>query len=192
MVRRTAALFAALALLSVTVGAQTESTRARVWELGGKLSLAAVAAANNLPKPTVDKVFASAQEIAASLGVEVPPLPERKLDRAEARAATLAYLLRDVGAPVASRLSSTYGPDHAALFEVAVKSNLLLLLYGPGEPESKTIADLIRKRAPDARLPEALWSDLPAKIDARATYDDIKAAIQKMQGDVRHYLRAEP
>jgi hypothetical protein len=184
---------AALAALPAPAAPQAAepSTRARVWELGGKLSLAAVAAANAMPKPTVDKVFESARELGASLGVDVPPLPERKLDRAEAQADALGYLLRDAGSPIAGRLGSTYGADHAALFEIAVKTNLLLMFYGPGENESKTIADLVRKRAVDARLPEALWRDLPAKIDARASYDVVKAAVQKLHGDVRRHLRAE-
>jgi hypothetical protein len=167
------------------------STRARVWELGGKLSLAAVAAANAMPKPTVDKVFADAQKLGASLGVDVPALPERKLDRAEAQADALGYLLRDAGSPVAGRLGTTYGPDHAALFEIAVKTNLLLMFYSPGDTQSTTIAELVRKRAPDARLPDALWRDLPAKIEARASYDVVKAAVQKLHGDVRRHLRTE-
>ena len=185
------AVLAAL-LLSAPCQAQTDSTRAKVWELGGKLSLAAVAAANAMPKPTVDKVFASAKDIGVSLGVDVPPLPERKLDRTEAQADALGYLLRDAGAPIAGRLGSAYGPDHAALFEIAVKTNLLLMFYAPGEKESQTIAALVRKRAADARLPEEVWRDLPARIDARASYDVVKAAVQKLHGDVRRYLRAEP
>jgi hypothetical protein len=192
MLNRTTALFAALVLvtLSIPSAAQTPSTRARVWELGGKLSLAAIAAANNMPKPTVDKVYDSARELGASLGVEVPPLPERKLDRAEAQADALGYLLRDAGVPIAGRLGSAFGADHAALFEIAMKSNLLLLFYAPGEQQSLTIADLVRKRAPDARLPEALWRDVPSRVEGRARYEDVKAAVQKMQGDVRRHLRS--
>ena len=184
---------ASLAALPAPAAPQAaeSSTRSRVWELGGKLSLAAVAAANAMPRPTVDKVFASAKEIGASLGVDVPPLPERKLDRAEAQADALGYVLRDAGSPIASRLGSTYGADHAALFEIAVKTNLLLMFYAPGDAQSKTIADLVRKRAADARLPEELWRDLPARIDARASFDVVKAAVQKMHGDVRRHLRAE-
>ena len=171
--------------------APAPSTRERVWELGGKLSLAALGAANGAPAASVDRVFQSAKEIGASLGVDVPPLPERSLDKSKASADALGYLLRQAGAPIAEKLGSTYGADHSALFEVAIKSNLLLLLYSPGEQEGKTIADVIRKRAPDARLREELWRDVPAKIAAGASFDDVKNAVAKMQSDVRKFLAAE-
>jgi len=188
-----AAIVAALAATAVAAPAQTpaRSTRERVWELGGKLSLAALGAANGAPAASVDRVFQSAKEIATSLGVDLPPLPERSLDKAKAQADVLGYLLRDAGAPIAEKLGSTYGADHAALFEVAVKSNLLLLLYSPGEQEGKTIADVIRRRAPDAKLPEQLWRDVPAKVAAGAYFDDVKTAVAKMQSDVRKFLTAE-
>ena len=187
-------LAAMLVLLSAsaTPAAQaTTSTRERVWELGGRLSLAAIAAANGAPVAAVDKVYQSAKDLAAGLGVEVPPLPERVLDKSKANADALAYLLREAGASIAGKLGSTYGPDHSAIFEVAVKSNLLLLLYAPGEQEAITIADVIRKRAPDARLPEELWRDVVAKVEGRATFDVVKNAVTKMHGDVRRFLNAE-
>jgi hypothetical protein len=188
-----AAFVAALAATAVAAPAQAPaaSTRARVWELGGKLSLAALGAANGAPAASVDRVFQSAKELAAGLGVDVPPLPERSLDKSKANADALGYLLKDAGAPIAEKLGSTYGADLSALFEVAVKSNLLLMLYSPGEQEGKTIADLIRRRAPDAKLPEELWRDVPTKIAAGAYFDDVKSAVAKMQSDVRKFLAAE-
>ena len=190
-----AAFVAALAATAVAAPAQAPaaaaSTRERVWELGGKLSFAALGAANGAPAASVDRVFQSAKELAAGLGVDIPPLPERSLDVAKAQADALGYLLKDAGAPVAQKLGSTYGADHSALFEVAVKSNLLLMLYSPGEQEGKTIADLIRRRAPDAKLPEELWRDVPTKIAAGAYFDDVKSAVAKMQSDVRKFLAAE-
>lgn len=169
----------------------TTSTRERVWELGGRLSLAAIAAANGAPAAAVNKVYQSAQELGTGLGVEVPPLPERVLDKAKSNADARAYLLRDAGATIAGKLGAAYGADHSALFEVAVKSNLLLLLYLPGDQDSMTIADVIKRRAADARLPEEVWRDLVAKIEGRATFDVVKDAVTKMHGDVRRLLGAE-
>jgi hypothetical protein len=187
-----AAIVAALAAAAAAPAQTPEpSTRERVWELGGKLSLAALGAANGAPAASVDRVFQSAKQIGTSLGIDVPALPERSLDKSKANADALHYLLREAGAPIAEKLGSTYGADHSALFEVAIKSNLLLLLYNPGEQEGKTIAEVIRKRAPDAKLPEGLWHDVPAKIDAGAPFDDVKSAVAKMQSDVRKSLAAE-
>ncbi len=193
---RTGLAAALVLLLASTVSAAptaqaTTSTRERVWELGGRLSLAAIAAANGAPAAAVNKVYQSAQELGAGLGVEVPPLPERVLDKPKANADARAYLLRDAGATIAGKLGAAYGADHSALFEVAVKSNLLLLLYLPGDQDSTTIADVIKRRSADARLPEEIWRDLVTKIEGRATFDVVKNAVTKMHGDVRRLLGAE-
>ncbi len=193
---RTGLAAALVLLLASTVSAAptaqaTTSTRERVWELGGRLSLAAIAAANGAPAAAVNKVYQSAQELGAGLGVEVPPLPERVLDKPKASADARAYLLRDAGAAIAGKLGAAYGADHSALFEVAVKSNLLLLLYLPGDQDSTTIADVIKRRSADARLPEEIWRDLVTKIEGRATFDVVKNAVTKMHGDVRRLLGAE-
>lgn len=194
IVRLTAAL-AAVVLLASAAPARAQSeeaaTRARVWELGGRLSLAALGVANGSPQAAVQKVYDGAKELGASLGVTVPPLPERPLDRAGANTVALDYLLRDAGAPLAASIGSTYGADHAALFEVAVKSTLLLLLYTPGDPEGLEVAGLLRTRAPDAGLPERFWQPVVAKIEGRAPFDDVKAAVSALQGDVRRYLKGE-
>lgn len=168
------------------------STRARSWELGGKLSLAAIALASPALPSTVQKVFAGARDIGSGLGVDVPALPERELDRSQTQGLVMKYLLADAGAPIAGKLGSTYGGDHAALFEVAVKSTLLLLFYSPGAPEGAEVVTVIRKRAVDARLPESLWQPLVAKIEAKASYDDVKAAVTDLHNAVRKHLSEEP
>lgn len=186
-------LLLALPAATQTASAQTGelSTRARVWELGGKLSFAALGKANGAPREAVEHVFASAQQLASQLGVDVPPLPDLPLNRSDANAVVLNYLLNDAGSPIAATLGRTYGADHAALFEVSVKSSLLLLLYSPGEQIGQQIAEVIRKRAPDAKLPEQLWHDVTARIDAQATYDQVKDAVATMQSDVRRYLKSK-
>lgn len=188
-----AAAVLAISVLSVApVSAQTPaqpSTRARVWELGGKLSLAGLGIANNAPPDSVARVFESARQIGTSLGVDVPPLPERELDRAATQSKVEGYLLADAGARIANRLGGAYGADHAALFEVAVKSNLLLLLYTPGSPEGVDVATVLKKRGPDAGIPEALWQPLVAKIEARAPFDDVKEAVTALQSGMRKHLK---
>lgn len=170
---------------------QQQSTRARAWELGGKLSLAAIGLASPALPSTIQKVFASAKEIGAGLGVDVPALPERELDRTQTQSLVMKYLLADAGAPIAGKLGSTYGGDHSALFEVAVKSSLLLLFYTPGGPEGAEVATVIKKRAVDARLPEGLWQPLVAKIEARATFDEVKTAVTDLHNGVRRHLAEE-
>lgn len=177
--------------LSALASPPPASTRARSWELGGKLSLAAIALASPALPSTVQKVFAGARDIGSGLGVDVPALPERELDRSQTQGLVMKYLLADAGAPIAGHLGATYGGDHSALFEVSVKSTLLLLFYTPGGPEGAEVATVIRKRAVDARLPEGLWQPLVAKIEARATFDEVKVGITDLQNGVRRHLAEE-
>src|SRR3954463_1001596 len=151
-------LIAAIALAVPACEAQTPagSTRARAWDLGAKLSFAAIGAYEGAPKASVDKVFASAAALGSGLGVTVPALPDLPLNRDQAKAQVIDYILKTAGAPIAESLGKSYGADHAALFEVSVKSSLLLLLYAPGEEIGNSVAGVLRKRAPDARIPDAL------------------------------------
>src|SRR6185369_7082953 len=98
------------------------------------------------PKASVDKVFQNAAAIGTSLGVTVPPLPDLPLNREQAKAALVDYILTKAGAPIAEALGKSYGGDHSALFEVSVKSNLLLLLYAPGDAIGTSVATVLRKR----------------------------------------------
>ena len=182
---------AAAAAPALAQSPQQPSTRARAWELGGKLSLAAVGLASNALPSTVQKVFDSARELVKGLGVDVPLLPERELDRTQTQALVMKYLLADAGAPIAGHLGATYGGDHSALFEVSVKSTLLLLFYTPGGQEGAEVATVIRKSAVDARLPEGLWQPLVAKIEARASFDEVKVGITDLQNGVRRHLAEE-
>lgn len=180
--------------LSIPVPAQPPqqpSTRARAWELGGKLSLAAIGLASSALPSTIQKVYGSAKDIGTGLGVDVPPLPERELDRSQTQGLVMKYLLADAGAPIAGKLGSTYGGDHSALFEVAVKSTLLLLIYSPGSPEAVEVSTVLKKRAFDARLPEGLWQPLAAKLDARASFDEVKTAVTDLHNAVRKHLAEE-
>ena len=49
---------------------------------------------------------------------------------------------------------SKLGDDHAALFEVAVKSNILLVIYKPEAPTTQAIGVAIEKAGERAKLPE--------------------------------------
>ncbi len=74
---RSRAALAAMLVLLVTSTAHaaqaTTSTRERVWELGGRLSLAAIAAANGAPAAAVNKVY----QYRACIGPAVSPFVRR-------------------------------------------------------------------------------------------------------------------
>ena len=107
------------------------TTLQMAWTLGSRLSLAAVLQDAGAAADQVNKRFEAAGVIGRALGVEVPPLPSRTGAKTDDSVAILAYLLRDLSEPTIKVLSDKYSAAHARLFELAVKSNLLLMMYGP-------------------------------------------------------------
>jgi hypothetical protein len=100
----------------------------------------------------------------------------------------LHYLLSDVSPNVCATLQRKYGTAHAALFEMAVKSTVLLLIYTPGADEATAVAGVIARTAPQAGLPDGLWRPVTEKIQAGSSSDDLMSVVFKMHDDVSHYL----
>lgn len=167
---------------------QKPSTKAMAWMLGNNLSLAALMNERGV-KQTSDELIAKANILSRELtGDDVPALPAVSGNRAETGAATLAYLLKTALPSVGGKIKDAHGTEHVDLFELAIKSNTLLLLYGPGDSTGKTIAGFIEKVAPRAGLPEKLWKPVTDKVNSAASYDEVKEAVFKMHSDVRDHL----
>jgi tetratricopeptide (TPR) repeat protein len=87
------------------------------------------------------------------------------------------YLINATGNPIGAILVKSYGVETAALFEASWKSNVLLILYGPGESTTNTIAGVIRSRTVDAKILEGMMAKLLRLIDERASYELVKAEL---------------
>lgn len=155
----------------------SDSKKRLAWELGSSLGLAGVVFADSSDKALIGRQFARASASASALGLKLPNLPAKTGNRVEDSASALAYLLGSTGNPIGKILQQKLGQEHAAIFEIALKSNILLMLYSPGEAEGNTIAGVIRKRQVTANLPEVMTRQLLALIDRRASYDEVKKEI---------------
>jgi hypothetical protein len=161
-----------------------------IWDLGGQLALAAVASASGVDQKIVGNGFRDAARKAEALGVTLRPLPAVTGDSAADGAAAVNYVLNDAWKPIGRQLSTTYDDSHATLLEIALKSNLLLLLYSPNDGTGKTIAGVIERRAPDAGLPEGAWRPVVQAVNEGAAFDIVKARVGEMHTSVASHLRA--
>jgi hypothetical protein len=147
-------------------------------------------AANSIPT-WLDEVHSACKVLETS----VPELPEPAAanDQAPASRLVVDYLLNE-GQRLGRDFSKRYGPDQAALFEVALKSNFLLLLYSPGSNTSTSLSEAISRAAPKAKLPAELWQPVIDRINAKASPEDVQIAVRQMHADVARYLAnaAEP
>lgn len=153
------------------------SKKRLAWELGSNLSLSAILYAENGDQALVNRRFAAARTAAGGLGIKIPDLPAKAGDRIKDSATILNFLLARTGTPIGNILQQNLGPEHAAIFEIALKSNILLMLYGPGESTTTTIANVIRNRRPTTKLPNAMTDKLLQLIDRQATYAEVKSEL---------------
>jgi hypothetical protein len=142
------------------VTADTASTRRAAFKLGSEWSLAALARERGAAADDVNKWIAHAQELAQSLGTSLNPLPPSAGgDRDAATRAMIRHLVVE-GQRLGRDLAERHGADHAALLELGVKSNLLLVHYEPNTPVAETLAASIAQARELAQSPAALWQPL--------------------------------
>lgn len=166
-----------------------KSTQQAAWDLGDTLSLAAVGHGEDVAPATVNSLFVKAKSNAKQLNMTLPDLPAKTGDKIKNKAGTLQYMLNIAGKPIGETLTSKYNLEHALLFELSLKSNILLMMYGPGESTTQTIANVIRTRSERLSLPPKMTANLLRLIEAGATYSAVKAAVFQMHRDVATYLR---
>jgi hypothetical protein len=131
-------------------------------------------------------LLASIKPITEAMQLHLKTFPQRSPDSAQTYADVIHYLIQSDGADLGRDISTKFGNASGALFEVSVKSNLLILLYQPGEDQG--IGGVIEARMSEIGVPENLWIGLVNAINSKAPESDVKDAVFKMHGDVAAYL----
>jgi hypothetical protein len=159
-----------------------ESRQLSAWVLGRELVLAAMTAqeANGPSSPRT-----SIELLADRLAVPAELLPNPMTDLGGD--AKLEVLFRS-GRQLGGHLTANLGREHAALFEIAFKSHLLLELFEPGSPAASAIAKAIPLAAEKAQLPSHLWQPLVEKLAQTSTQDEIHEALREFDRDVQNHL----
>ncbi len=183
------------AITMTAAPASAMNTKRTAWLLGSRLSLAALANDRGIAAKSVPEWFADSQQAAKILKTTVPDLPSPAAsgDTEPASKQVMNYLLVN-GQRIGHDLTKQYGPAEASLFEVALKSNLLLLIYRPGTLTVDSVSAAIQESAARARLPEKLWTPLIDAINSQAPPKEVQADVRKFHSDVDQYLAgsAEP
>ena len=165
------------------------NSRRAAWLLGSRLSLAALANDRGIAAKSVPIWMDDARTAAKLLGTSVADLPEPAAasDTTLASRQVIDYLVAN-GQRIGPELSKQYGAEQSALFEIALKSNILLLLYSPDTSAGGSVAAAISQVAPKAKLPAELWQPLVDVLNKKATQSEVRAAVRKMHVDVDQYL----
>lgn len=166
------------------------SKDAQAWNLGNKLSLAAIGHAEQAPPGAIDRVLQEAQGIARELGAPLEPLPTRTGNRSRDAAAALGYLLKTTGPAITRALEEQHGRQPSLLFQISLKTNLLLLVYEPSSNnrEASAIIEFVSEKGAEANLPGDLMRVLASDVRSGASYDQVKQSVQQFQQHVAAHL----
>jgi len=183
-----AIILMAASTASLAQSGSDKSVQFIAWTLGSRISLAALGYAEGASQDVVNNMIDSVRPAAQIFGSDIPPLPTKTGRWAEDSAAVLHYLLDTVGETFGSRIKAQYPGKPVLLFEIAIKSNILLLMYGPGDSTSTAIVDVIRDRAPGAGVPQELWWPVVSRVEEGASYEQVKEAVVQMHRGISRHL----
>jgi hypothetical protein len=164
------------------------ATRLAAWQLGSKLTLAALAHDRGLVPKDVAEWFEQARAAAEKLGATVAELPKPATTPGDAGSREVHNYLFQQGQRIWRELTDRHGADHASLFEAAVKSNVLLVLYQPGSSAIEPLTSSIREAVPKAELPSELFQPLLDTLARQPPAAEVRLAVRKLHTDVEQYL----
>ena len=179
-----------LLLLGASAARAEESAvaKAAAWRIGDDLSLAGLLYAQGGEKDTVEELLSRIRPLTEAMQIEIKPFPPRAPTTIETYAEVIQYLIKGDGAEIGHQISQKFGNEAGTLFEISVKSNLLILVYDPGDDQG--IGGIIQSRCTEIGLPNNLWLDVVNAVNAKASKNDVKNAVFKMHDDIATYLGA--
>ena len=160
--------------------------KAAAWRIGDHMSLAGLLYAQGGEQQNVDELIASVKPLTEAMQIKIKPFPPRGASQVETYAEVIQYLIKGDGAEMGRQIGKDFGKSAGMLFEIAVKSNLLILLYEPGDDQG--IADVLQSRCTEIGLPNNLWFDMVNTVRSNGSKEDVKDAVFKMHDDVAAYL----
>jgi hypothetical protein len=168
---------------------QSFNSRLAAWQLGSKLSLAALANDRGVAKDKVASWLAQSRQLATTLNTVFAALPPTgAADQSGKPSRGVLRYLSQHRAQIVHRLSQHHGAGHAALFDVAVNSNMLLVLYQPGSPDSIAITAAIGESAAHSELPSELVEPLLESISSGADPVEVRKQVQRFHAEVERRL----
>jgi hypothetical protein len=175
-----------------TLPPASAGTKHAAWVLGSKFCLAALANDGGAVPEDVTKWFEEAKLSAESLNVPLADLPKQPATpNAQAPSSNvLEYIVKQEKA-IGDRLAADRDEQHAAIFRMAVRSNLLLMLNTPGSRAVETLSKSLAELGPRTGLPQELWQPLLDLLAQSATPAAIREAVPQMHADVEQHLAAE-
>lgn len=161
--------------LGAKSGGVPTSREGQMYLLGQKLAQAAMVNGRAAPD-VVARTFKAASTVAdITLKTKLAPLPPVSGDKPKDTAAGMHYLLGGQGKELGQQISREFGDASAATYELAVKINMLPMLYidDPKDKMADTMVGVFERLATSAKLPDSALGPIIAKMKARAPMNEV-------------------
>jgi hypothetical protein len=163
------------------------STKHISFTFGRKLALASFGRARGADAQAVEGVTGDARTLAASLSIApLPPMPALSGNESADTADALHYLLDTAGKPIWRDLESKHSQEHAALFEIGVKLQVLRLLHADDKMATGLVS-AIQKLAAKAGVAGA--ADGLTGINGNSPEADVNRKIDDAQTRIEALVR---
>ena len=105
----------------------------------------------------------------------------------------MTYLVKTVGGPLRKQVTRKFGADSAKLYDLAVHTTVLTMIYGPefNAEQLQQLTQPIEQAARDAGVPERFWKPLLQKVAEKSETIEVRQAVVKMQEAIGDYLENE-
>lgn len=166
--------------------------RAATWRFSRSLSMLAILRAEKAPKKILDSMQRDVDKLGKALRLKVPEMPKLTGDRIKDLAHALGYLLRTAGPSIGRKLRS-YGTEHPAIFELAVKSSILAVLY-IGKPNDKIVAaarEAVKVSGKRTGIPSRLWNPMVSASEKTMAQKEFKRRVFSAQSAIQRHLKKE-
>lgn len=160
------------------------NTRHLAWLLGAKFGLAELADLDGATPDEVAEWSAEVERLARELRIGTPPSSRQAAEPAE----RVGRMMR-AAARTGEALASEHGVDHAALMEISLKTNALLVVAEKRPDLAAPVARAVRDAADRALLPRFLWDQTVRVLDDDPTPEETLDAVNGLHERVESFLR---
>ena len=170
------------------VPSKTPSQDETCWMLGIRLSEASTLAATRQPWSVIEAKLDSTTTLARTIGVQLPPFPIPTGDALTDSRALIKYGLSASRMVIANSIQLEASARPLALYDVALRSGLLLAVYTPQGQETVSFVNFVENNAAIAGIPEKIWRPFVSDVRSARSYDEVRDLVVALHGLVQIYV----
>lgn len=151
-----------------------------LWLAGKNLSLGLLVKAHGADPGVVGRTLEHARANVRVLGLVFPRPPDVNSSSPADLARVLHYLIDAAGRGVVETVRTRFGETASAVFELAIKMPILVILYAPDAGESGfnvSFFSVMRRCLAEAGMPAEICGQVIESVRERRPHDEVKAEI---------------